>query len=278
MRPVILLALLICCLKTLAQTQTNTSLQLQGYPCAKERGDKTCLENSLQQYLAKNIVYPADASTEKLTGNVYVYFEIDSLGEVSNTKLRSTHPVFEPEAKRLLAELPSFKSLSDTVFEKPIKVTYPIKFLQKHYMRHQLALKFPDKNILETPFISEVKNPPVFIGCEGSTNIAKCLKTSLSREMSRSLPVTKQVHSKTKLETSYDAIFYYDVESGSLHAYAETGKKSADKAIISYIEKRFAKLISKDPSKASVIVFQHTTRNSINIRTIQHNTIISDKY
>jgi|WetSurMetagenome_2_1015567.scaffolds.fasta_scaffold02539_7 periplasmic protein TonB len=86
-------------------------------------------EEALYKYLSKNIKYPKEASKNNITGKVDMRFLIDSLGNTRMvTVIKSSNPIFEEEATRLIQSLPKWKP--GTVDGIPVNVFYrlTIKF------------------------------------------------------------------------------------------------------------------------------------------------------
>jgi periplasmic protein TonB len=78
---------------------------------------------ALYKYLSRNIKYPKEASKKNITGKVDMRFLVDSLGNIQMvTVIKSTDPIFEEEATRLIQSLPKWKP--GTVNGIPVNVFY----------------------------------------------------------------------------------------------------------------------------------------------------------
>lgn len=84
---------------------------------------------NVNNYLAKNIVYPKKCIRQNISGRVIVKFVIDENGKIGTVIImKSVHPLIDEEAMRVVRSMPDWKpGLSD---DKPVKVYYslPIKF------------------------------------------------------------------------------------------------------------------------------------------------------
>lgn len=80
-------------------------------------------------YLSKNIVYPAQAVTEKIEGKVVLQFTITKKGRIKDVEvIKSAHPLLDAEAVRVLERMP--KWVPGKKDGKPINVKYalPVTF------------------------------------------------------------------------------------------------------------------------------------------------------
>lgn len=80
-------------------------------------------------YLSKNIVYPAQAVTEKIEGKVVLQFTITKKGRIKDVEvIKSAHPLLDAEAVRVLERMP--KWVPGKKDGKPINVKYalPVSF------------------------------------------------------------------------------------------------------------------------------------------------------
>lgn len=80
-------------------------------------------------YLSKNIVYPAQAVTDKIEGKVVLQFTITKKGRIKDVEvIKSAHPLLDAEAVRVLERMP--KWVPGKKDGKPINVKYalPVTF------------------------------------------------------------------------------------------------------------------------------------------------------
>lgn len=80
-------------------------------------------------YLSKNIVYPAQAVTDKIEGKVVLQFTITKKGRIKDVEvIKSAHPLLDAEAVRVLERMP--KWVPGKKDGKPINVKYalPVSF------------------------------------------------------------------------------------------------------------------------------------------------------
>jgi len=86
-------------------------------------------ETALQEFIRKNEKYPVKIMRQGIQGTVYVQFEVDTTGTVSDAKLRSTLvDELDNEALRVISIMPRWKPA--TMNGQPIKsaITVPIRF------------------------------------------------------------------------------------------------------------------------------------------------------
>ncbi|MGX1928677.1 energy transducer TonB [Flagellimonas sp. 2504JD4-2] len=99
------------------------------YETEKERKD--CFNQMVQQHIVNNFKYPKAALEMQISGKVFVQFEINAQGKVSNIQKRGPDRLLEKEAVRIIASLPQVKPGIQR--GKPTKVRYsiPINFAIK---------------------------------------------------------------------------------------------------------------------------------------------------
>lgn len=86
---------------------------------------------AMRQYLIKNLVYPAEALKNEIGGKVYLRFQIEEDGNISNVKVQrgiTDCPNCDAEAVRVVKAMPKWKPAEND--GKPIKSWFnlPIKF------------------------------------------------------------------------------------------------------------------------------------------------------
>jgi len=87
-------------------------------------------DQSLQAYLAANVVYPKIAKESGITGTVYVQFVVEANGGISNVKLaRGIGGGCDEEAIRVVKSMPKWKPGKQNGRPVRVSFTLPIKFL-----------------------------------------------------------------------------------------------------------------------------------------------------
>lgn len=96
------------------------------YETQEER--KECFNQKVQQHIIANFKYPQAALEMRISGKVFLQFEINTEGYVSNIQKRGPDRLLEREAVRIIASLPQVKPGIQR--GKPAKVKYaiPINF------------------------------------------------------------------------------------------------------------------------------------------------------
>jgi len=89
---------------------------------------RNCFQEKIEQHVRDNFTYPQVALELGIQGRVYVLFEIDKEGHVSNLKFRAPDKNLEQEARRIISKLPKF--IPGKQRGKPVKVAFsiPINF------------------------------------------------------------------------------------------------------------------------------------------------------
>jgi len=76
---------------------------------------------SLRSWLSSNTKYPAEAVKQKITGKVFVIFEVTETGAVKNVSVeKGVHPLLDTEAVRVVSTMPAWKPGSQA--GKPVSV------------------------------------------------------------------------------------------------------------------------------------------------------------
>lgn len=96
-----------------------------------EAEKKACFSQKIQEHIQANFKYPKTALEMGISGRVYLQFEIDATGKVSNIRKRGPDRLLEDEAVRIIASLPQMKP--GTQRGRPTKVGYsiPINFMMQ---------------------------------------------------------------------------------------------------------------------------------------------------
>ncbi|MEX0313229.1 MAG: energy transducer TonB [Allomuricauda sp.] len=99
------------------------------YETEKER--KQCFNQMVQRHVRDNFKYPKTALEMGISGKVFIQFEINAKGIVSNIQKRGPDRLLEQEAVRIISALPQVKPGIQR--GKPTKVRYaiPINFAIK---------------------------------------------------------------------------------------------------------------------------------------------------
>ncbi|HUW93814.1 MAG TPA: energy transducer TonB, partial [Bacteroidales bacterium] len=67
-------------------------------------------QNAMFSWIAGEVVYPAEAVKDKISGRVIVYFVVTASGKIKNVKVeRSAHPLLDAEAVRVIGMMPEWK-------------------------------------------------------------------------------------------------------------------------------------------------------------------------
>lgn len=76
---------------------------------------------AMRTWIASNIKYPADAVKNKITGQVFVIFEVTETGTIKNVKVeKPVNPLLDTEAVRIVSSMPTWKPGSQS--GKPVNV------------------------------------------------------------------------------------------------------------------------------------------------------------
>lgn len=92
---------------------------------------RECFQRKIQEHVKNNFRYPDIALELGISGRVFVLFEIDSKGHVTNIRTRGSDRLLEEEATRIIASLPEMTPGMQR--GKSVKVPYsiPISFILK---------------------------------------------------------------------------------------------------------------------------------------------------
>lgn len=86
-------------------------------------------EHGLKNYLSRTLRYPDNAQKRAIEGRVYVKFQIDTEGQVSNVEiLRSVHPDLDKEALRVVNRMPDWKPGKRKGLPVRVSYTVPLAF------------------------------------------------------------------------------------------------------------------------------------------------------
>ncbi|MEN1785139.1 MAG: energy transducer TonB [Bacteroidota bacterium] len=98
---------------------------------SSESERKACFTQKMQEHIQKHFNYPKTALEMRISGKVFIQFEIDTKGQVSNIQKRGPDHLLEKEAVRIIAALPTMKPGMQR--GRPAKVRYsiPINFMMR---------------------------------------------------------------------------------------------------------------------------------------------------
>lgn len=85
---------------------------------------------ALRSYIANNVRYPREAMLQKIQGKVFVNFNVDKDGTISNAAvMRGVHFLLDAEAIRVVKNMPNW--IPGKKDGKPARVSYavPINFI-----------------------------------------------------------------------------------------------------------------------------------------------------
>ncbi|MCA6361970.1 MAG: M56 family metallopeptidase [Bacteroidetes bacterium] len=86
-------------------------------------------EKALMDYLAKSIVYPAEAKAQKLQGTVFTEFTITETGEITEVNVKKgIHELLDAEAVRVIRAMPVWTPANENGKAVASKLVLPIKF------------------------------------------------------------------------------------------------------------------------------------------------------
>ncbi|WP_350284873.1 energy transducer TonB [uncultured Croceitalea sp.] len=98
-------------------------------PCKTEKERKACFNKMVQEHIKENFTYPPAALEMKIKGRVFVQFEINSKGTVTNIRKRGPDRLLEREAERIIASLPQMKPAMQRGSPARINYSVPINFM-----------------------------------------------------------------------------------------------------------------------------------------------------
>ncbi|WP_422858918.1 energy transducer TonB [Flagellimonas sp. S174] len=99
--------------------------------CPTEQERRECFNQKIQEHIKKNLKYPVSALEMRISGRVFIKFDIDSKGRVTNIQKRGPDRLLEDEAVRLIAALPTMKPGMQRGKATKISYAIPINFMIK---------------------------------------------------------------------------------------------------------------------------------------------------
>ncbi|MDT0605751.1 energy transducer TonB [Croceitalea rosinachiae] len=100
-------------------------------PCKTEQERKECFNKKVQEHIRANFNYPKTALEMKISGRVFVQFEINTKGQVAGIRKRGPDRLLEIEAERIIASLPEMKPAMQRGRTARIAYSVPINFMIK---------------------------------------------------------------------------------------------------------------------------------------------------
>lgn len=86
--------------------------------------------DSFMKWIGENVKYPEKAVEEKITGKVFVSFEISKKGEVENAVIaKSANPLLDEEALRVIKSSPAWTPAQAKGKPVTMKLTIPVNFV-----------------------------------------------------------------------------------------------------------------------------------------------------
>ena len=87
-------------------------------------------QEALQKFLAENLKYPEERLKSSSSGTVYVSFEVDTSGKISNPViLRGIGKAFDDEVLRVIGLMPKWKPGLQRSKPVRVRMTLPVKFI-----------------------------------------------------------------------------------------------------------------------------------------------------
>lgn len=86
-------------------------------------------DKAMQEFIRKELRYPAAAKDASIQGTVYVNFVVDATGEVGNIKLiRGIGGGCDEEAMKMVSKMPRWKPGRQNGKNVPVSMTIPVQF------------------------------------------------------------------------------------------------------------------------------------------------------
>ena len=168
---------------------------------------QNCFEESLQEHIDKNFIYPKLAIDLGLQSVVNVFFEINKEGLVENIRAKSNlvgvkfdndesllaaNLLFEKSAKKIFSELPKMSpgKINDTISSFPFQI--PVTYRSSD-------LEDQSNQVFQ---IENVEWAPLFPGCEdmNSSGSISCFKEKIEKHVKRYIRYPKKAK-KTGIES-----------------------------------------------------------------------------
>ena len=98
---------------------------------SSEAERKACFNDKIQEHIQKNFNYPATAIELGISGKVFVLFDINAKGYVSNIRTRGPDKLLEDESSRIIAALPQMKPGVQRGIHVKVAYSIPITFMMQ---------------------------------------------------------------------------------------------------------------------------------------------------
>lgn len=196
----IFLLLFFCCFFINAQKQIKSNPIFPICKLIPEDLIEKCFEETVQDHINQNLVYPQAASKMGLQSIVNVFFEINREGNVENVKAKSNlvavefddidalsaaNKLFEDAAAEIIDKLPTMIpgkiDGENATFSFQVPITY------------RFSNDFGNNMIYD---IGEVDFPPELKGCKSTNEPKKCFKEKLKLYIDKNLKKQKKSDSK----------------------------------------------------------------------------------
>lgn len=194
------LLLFFCCFFINAQKQIKSNPIFPICKLIPEDLIEKCFEETVQDHINQNLVYPQAASKMGLQSIVNVFFEINREGNVENVKAKSNlvavefddidalsaaNKLFEDAAAEIIDKLPTMIpgkiDGENATFSFQVPITY------------RFSNDFGNNMIYD---IGEVDFPPELKGCKSTNEPKKCFKEKLKLYIDKNLKKQKKSDSK----------------------------------------------------------------------------------
>jgi protein TonB len=134
MKPTLLLFFFLVTSGVIAFAQDGAKASYQEVVQQELQVDKQAMypggKTGLDMYIMQHVKYPQQAFEQNYQGKVYAKFTIGINGKVTKIEfLRSDHPLFEKEAKRILKGMDRW--IPAYVNQQPVEVSYMYPFVFK---------------------------------------------------------------------------------------------------------------------------------------------------
>lgn len=192
--------LFFCCFFINAQKQNKSNPIFPICKLIPEDLIEKCFEETVQDHINQNLVYPQAASKMGLQSIVNVFFEINREGNVENVKAKSNlvavefddidalsaaNKLFEDAAAEIIDKLPTMIpgkiDGENATFSFQVPITY------------RFSNDFGNNMIYD---IEEVDFPPELKGCKSTNEPKKCFKEKLKLHIDKNVKKQKKSDSK----------------------------------------------------------------------------------
>ena len=86
-------------------------------------------EEGMQDFIEKHLIYPKEATKDRISGVVFCTFVVNKDGTLSNIEvIHGIHPLLDAEAIRIIKSFPKWKPGKEEGKAVPVKLSLPIRF------------------------------------------------------------------------------------------------------------------------------------------------------